>query len=102
MAVPAELRLVLLHPIRRVLPRRPDREGAWPPLACSAEDDIEGAGQSGLLGLGRWPQRNDQPGAGGGVAHAHQQTVALVLRLAGDVHLRDETRETRAGDREMD
>ena len=34
------------------------------PPPGSAEDDVEGAGQSPRLGFGRGPQWNDQPGAG--------------------------------------
>src|SRR5262249_30669753 len=52
--------------------------------------------------LGRWLERDDKPGAGGGIAHPHQHAVALVLRLAGDVHLGHQAREAEAGNSEMD
>ena len=68
------------------------RSGARPPLAYSAEDNIERPGQRALLGFGCWPQRDNQPRPGSGIAHAHQHAVALVLRLAGNIHLGDQAR----------
>ena len=68
------------------------RSGAQPPLAYSAEDNIERPGQRALLGFGCWPQRDNQPRPGSGIAHAHQHAVALVLRLAGNIHLGDQAR----------
>ena len=54
-----------------------------------AENDVEGAGES--TRLHGWPKRHNKSRAGGGITHARQYPVTLVLRLARDVHLRDET-----------
>src|SRR5437016_117551 len=80
----------------------PTRSGAVPLFVGSAEDDVEGAGESIRLGRGDGPQGHDQAGAGSRIAHAHQHTVTVVAGLAGDVHLGDEARQAAGGDREMD
>ena len=50
--------------------------GAEPLRAGSTEDDVEGTGESARFPRGT--QRHDEPGAGGGITHAHQHAVALV------------------------
>src|SRR5580704_1508636 len=55
-----------------------------------AEHDIELAGERIPCDLGGWAQRHDQPCPGGGIAHTEQYRIALVARLALDIHLRDE------------
>ena len=44
------------------------------------------------LDLGSWAERHDQAGAGGGIADAHKNTVTVVERLTGDIHLGGKSR----------
>ena len=56
----------------------------------SAEHDVKRASEGGRLDFAGGSKRHDEPGASGGVPDAHQYPVALVERLAGNVHLRGE------------
>ena len=64
---------------RYTTPERISAEGsgAEPLPVGSAEHNVEGTGENARFGR-RVVQRYDEPGAGGGIANSHQDTVTLV------------------------